>query len=113
MSTAQDQQSRELLPCPFCGSPNVTLEHIQSSAYEAFCEFCGASGPCDSEQWRAAKGWNARAMPAVSVPSTNITILTATRLKETHDLRRSKKPREVRSVAQAPVPLAQEASRKS
>jgi len=67
MITAQDQQSRELLPCPFCGSPNVTLEHIQSSAYEAFCEFCGASGPCDSEQWRAAKGWNARALPARGV----------------------------------------------
>lgn len=67
MTTAQDQQSHELLPCPFCGSPNVTLEHIQRSAYEAFCEFCGASGPCDSEQWRAAKGWNARALPARGV----------------------------------------------
>lgn len=67
MTTAQDQQSRELLPCPFCGSPNVTLEHIQSTAYEALCEFCGASGPCDSEQWRAEKGWNARALPARGV----------------------------------------------
>lgn len=67
MTTAQDQQSPELLPCPFCGSPNVTLEHIKSSAYEAFCEFCGASGPCDTEQWRAAKGWNARALPARGV----------------------------------------------
>lgn len=69
---AQDQQSRALAPCPFCGSADVTLEHVGGNSFEAFCEHCGASGPSDSEQWRATKGWNARALPAGMEPAAEI-----------------------------------------
>ena len=72
--TAQDQQSHALAPCPFCGSADTTLEHVGGSSFEAFCEHCGASGPIDSEQWRAAKGWNARALPAGIEPVAQVSL---------------------------------------
>ncbi len=68
MTTAQDQQSHAQAPCPFCGSADTTLEHVGGNSCETFCEHCGASGPSDSEQWRVAKGWNARALPTGMTP---------------------------------------------
>lgn len=51
--------------CPFCGSHDCAVNHIQASDFESFaveCRSCGARGPQSYEQKDedALKAWNQR-----------------------------------------------------
>lgn len=53
----------ELLPCPFCGSTEVSVSHtVQGSCWVA-CDTvaCGAIGPLKATPAEAASAWNTRA----------------------------------------------------
>lgn len=50
-----------LLPCPFCGSPFVTMDRCSHGRPAARCDDCGALGPCTNLlDGAAATAWNAR-----------------------------------------------------
>jgi Lar family restriction alleviation protein len=51
-----------LLPCPFCGESQFTLQEDDAKFPQYRCENCGARGPCidlDKRELRAR--WNRRA----------------------------------------------------
>jgi Lar family restriction alleviation protein len=51
-----------LLPCPFCGSTEVSLSHTVQGSCWVVCdtEACGAIGPTKSTPAEAASAWNTR-----------------------------------------------------
>jgi Lar family restriction alleviation protein len=53
---------RALLPCPFCGSTEVSLSHTVQGACWVVCETeaCGAIGPTKPTPAEAASAWNTR-----------------------------------------------------
>ena len=46
-----------LLPCPFCGSADTTIERAFLSCY-VICHTCAAEGPSTDTQQEAARVWN-------------------------------------------------------
>jgi Lar family restriction alleviation protein len=51
----------DLLPCPFCGSANVTLEELVYCRDEfpgVTCDDCEALGPCGDDNADAIAKWN-------------------------------------------------------
>ncbi len=77
MNAAQDQQSRELLPCPFCGQQDAFVEQLDTDASVVICDArisehcaCLARGPVavrdDEDEMQpgrtaAIAAWNRRA----------------------------------------------------
>ncbi len=61
----------ELLPCPFCGSTDLGIEHNAQGWPHVICMECGAQGPCvNVYTGRAAENWNDRATRAAqAVPA--------------------------------------------
>ena len=55
---------RALLPCPFCGSTEISLSHTVQGACWVVCETedCGAIGPTKPTPAEAALAWNTRVM---------------------------------------------------
>lgn len=56
--------SKELKPCPFCGSKNVVLEN-KNGGYQVRCRFCGARGKytvvgLHGSRMEAINAWNRR-----------------------------------------------------
>ena len=51
-----------LLPCPFCGSTEVSLSHMVQGSCWVACETeaCGAIGPTKPTPAEAASAWNTR-----------------------------------------------------
>ena len=49
-----------LKACPFCGSGNVSVDHIGEDFYLACCEECGATGPGAETWFKAGRLWNER-----------------------------------------------------
>ncbi|NSY12426.1 Lar family restriction alleviation protein [Agrobacterium vitis] len=82
-----------LLPCPFCGSTELTIAANQFSWVA--CAFCAAEGPQVVSISEATKTWNRRAMiavecggeaPPVYVPKvTPVLKLEPGRLYESHN----------------------------
>ncbi|MEG1454887.1 MAG: Lar family restriction alleviation protein, partial [Comamonas sp.] len=69
MTTAQDQQSRELLPCPFCGREAMMSHSRDGEVCNVRCAGwsvgnCLGAGPTCYTEADAVAGWNRRA-PAV------------------------------------------------
>lgn len=69
MTTAQDQQSRELLPCPFCGREAMMSHSRDGEVCNVRCAGwsvgnCLGAGPNCYTEADAVAGWNRRA-PAV------------------------------------------------
>lgn len=55
-----DNVSKELKPCPFCGT---TPEHVVSNGCENMfveCHQCGTSGPVEADENSAITAWNTR-----------------------------------------------------
>jgi len=50
-----------LLPCPFCGSTDVTVENTHTPFYTANCKACDTEGPRD---YRAGMKWTRRTSEA-------------------------------------------------
>ena len=57
-----------LLPCPFCGSTEVSLSHTVQGSCWVVCdtEACGAIGPTKLTPAAAAAAWNTRVLVAGS-----------------------------------------------
>ena len=55
---------RALLPCPFCGSREVSVSHTIQGPCWVVCETaaCGAIGPTKPTQSEAASAWNTRVL---------------------------------------------------
>jgi Lar family restriction alleviation protein len=55
-----------LLPCPFCGSTEVSLSHTVQGSCWVVCETdaCGAIGPTKPTPAAAASAWNMRVLVA-------------------------------------------------
>lgn len=79
MTTAQDQQSRELLPCPFCGREAMISHSRDGEVCNVRCAGwsvgnCLGAGPNCYTEAAAVAGWNSRA-PAVqaarALPATS------------------------------------------
>ena len=53
-----------LLPCPFCGSPEVSVSHTVQGSCWVVCEtaVCGAIGPTKPTPAEAASAWNTRVL---------------------------------------------------
>lgn len=53
---------RELLPCPFCGSTQVSVSHTVQGSCWVVCDTaaCGAIGPTRATPAEAAAAWNTR-----------------------------------------------------
>ena len=53
-----------LLPCPFCGSPEVSLNHTVQGSCWVVCDTaaCGAIGPTQPTPAQAAAVWNTRVL---------------------------------------------------
>src|SRR5437879_11872239 len=53
-----------LLPCPFCGSTEVSISHTVQGSCWVVCETaaCGAIGPTKSTPAEAASAWNTRVL---------------------------------------------------
>ncbi len=53
-----------LLPCPFCGSTEVSVSHTVQGSCWVVCETaaCGAIGPTKPTPAEAASAWNTRAL---------------------------------------------------
>jgi Lar family restriction alleviation protein len=53
-----------LLPCPFCGSTEVSLNHTVQGSCWVVCdtEACGAIGPTQPTPAQAASAWNRRVL---------------------------------------------------
>jgi Lar family restriction alleviation protein len=51
-----------LLPCPFCGSSDVFVDHVSMDDNAAFvhCRGCGTEGPFDLSEEVAIAAWNHR-----------------------------------------------------
>jgi Lar family restriction alleviation protein len=60
--------TEELLPCPFCGSTDITIRRTliglrqkeTARRYWCECQECGAAGPNNQYQSGAVKAWNTR-----------------------------------------------------
>lgn len=50
------------LPCPFCGRSAIRLMRSdrEGNPYEAWCGYCGASGPVADDKAEAWRLWNHR-----------------------------------------------------
>ena len=57
---------RALLPCPFCGSTEVSVSHTVQGSCWVVCETaaCGAIGPTQPTPAEAASAWNSRVLDA-------------------------------------------------
>lgn len=55
-----------LLPCPFCGSIEVSVSHTVQGSCWVFCETaaCGAIGPTQPTPLEAVSAWNTRLLSA-------------------------------------------------
>lgn len=53
-------QLEELLPCPFCGSPNVAVGVQKYAVFRACCGGCGACSGARKEKEGAVSDWNRR-----------------------------------------------------
>src|SRR4030095_16620992 len=53
-----------LLPCPFCGSTEVSVSHTVQGSCWVVCETaaCGAIGPTKPTSVQAASAWNTRVL---------------------------------------------------
>jgi Lar family restriction alleviation protein len=60
---------RALLPCPFCGSTEVSVSHTVQGSCWVVCETaaCGAIGPTRPTPAEAAAAWNTRVL-GVALP---------------------------------------------
>lgn len=65
---AEDAVLPDLMPCPFCGSAEVSLwsdgsDHDWGSDWVE-CELCGTNGPLGSPSAEAVELWNTRRIGA-------------------------------------------------
>lgn len=70
-----------LMSCPFCGAAEDDLHiiEIDSAQWAVDCKSCGAVGPNDWDQARAAQLWNGSALHAlgrVRIPAEGAVMLT-------------------------------------
>jgi Lar family restriction alleviation protein len=55
-----------ILPCPFCGDTDPSIDEIDSDVWAIVCQGCGAIGPCLSDDGSTVLGkqaierWNRR-----------------------------------------------------
>jgi len=75
----KDKVKPELLPCPFCGSTDLSIEPVRAEddnnrifAYHVFCRDCYAKGRylyphcwCECDE-QAIEAWNDRFIPATT-----------------------------------------------
>jgi Lar family restriction alleviation protein len=62
-------RQNELLPCPFCGDTNVTVqEYDTKDAWWTVCDniYCGTEGPAKKTREATVAAWNKRAARSVS-----------------------------------------------
>lgn len=55
-----------LLPCPFCGSHDITLDQLGDEERPFFvmtCRDCQADGPIEATEAEAIEAWNIRVQP--------------------------------------------------
>lgn len=65
-----EAESRELLPCPFCGAaPEKHPQRTTDPRLVVWCEACGADGPEALTGEEAITAWNRRAAPS---PATGV-----------------------------------------
>ncbi len=53
-------------PCPFCGSRDLSIDHLGDGEREFFCVTCGqceADGPIMRTEEGAVEAWNMRRKP--------------------------------------------------
>lgn len=53
----------KLIPCPFCRSRQITIEHYSTGREQIFyanCTNCGADGPAKNSRTDAVSAWNRR-----------------------------------------------------
>src|SRR4051812_48858626 len=63
----------EILPCPFCGSERITVQHIRDGA-QAICKDCGSKAAptfhgkdgVDATWEHAREAWNRRTSPSAA-----------------------------------------------
>ena len=68
MSRPTHNPTRDLLPCPFCGSVKTDLVILETSNYIdelpgwwcIKCNFCGTEGPMECDAGDAMRSWNRR-----------------------------------------------------
>jgi len=64
-----DDRVREIAPCPFCASTNLTMTVDAQNWNVVQCDNCGASGPCiDLEGDAYINRWNERAIASLPAP---------------------------------------------
>ena len=62
---AHVMDTREIAPCPFCGSPRVSCIEIDQSEWSVTCEGCKANGSSRPTYVQAIEAWQAVAEKAV------------------------------------------------
>jgi len=51
---------KNLKPCPFCGSKDVSISHVYGSLYQGYCDNCTGEGPWRNSRRGAIAAWNRR-----------------------------------------------------
>lgn len=74
----------ELIPCPFCGSDQVTAYKMMPGRHYCICSACEADGPIKETEAQAVLAWNLRAPTRTRIPDDALqAILEAARTRAT------------------------------
>ena len=58
-----NNETPELLPCPFCGENDIEIIFGEDEMYSADCGNCAATGPAENNPDAAMWEWNTRVYP--------------------------------------------------
>ena len=61
---------KNLKPCPFCGSKDVSISHVYGSLYQGYCDNCTGEGPWRNSRRGAIAAWNRRVKCASTLIGT-------------------------------------------
>jgi len=59
MTTVQEVAVK-LLPCPFCGGENLSMDEWGETNFYVVCDTCETTGPEAYEEAKAIEKWNTR-----------------------------------------------------